>query len=142
MELIEIMKHRRSVRKYTGEAISDEKLHHDGVFPVQSADVGADVGDVHIAEHQTGDGNFLKGLHEDAVFASATGQVLDGNVLELRQIITITAHIVQHGGMDDGVADRFDLGVAQIDVLHSAAALCIGLEAQGVVQSSAFFPVI
>lgn len=26
MELIEIMKHRRSVRKYTGEAISDEKL--------------------------------------------------------------------------------------------------------------------
>lgn len=26
MELIEIMKHRRSVRKYTGEAISEEKL--------------------------------------------------------------------------------------------------------------------
>ena len=115
----------------------DGHVLHDGVFPVQSADVGADVGDVHIAEHQTGDGNFLKGLHEDAVFASAAGQVLDGNVLELRQIITITAHIVQHGGMDDGVADRFDLGVAQIDVLHSAAALCIGLEAQGVVQSGA-----
>ena len=115
----------------------DGHVLHDGVFPVQSADVGADVGDVHIAEHQTGDGDFLKGLHEDAVFASAAGQVLDGNVLELRQIITITAHIVQHGGMDDGVADRFDLGVAQIDVLHSAAALCIGLEAQGVVQSGA-----
>ena len=44
--------------------------------------------------------------------------------------------------MNDGVADGFDLGVAQIDVLHSAAALCVGLEAQGVVQSGAIEGVV
>ena len=115
----------------------DGNVLHNGIFPVQGADVGADVGDLHVAEHQAGDGHFIEGFHEDAVLAAAAGQVLDGDVLELGQVIAVTAHIVQHGGVHDRVAHGLDLGVAQVDVLHRAAALGVGLEAQGVVQVGA-----